>query len=106
MFSRLLKKQQALVGIDIKDSSIRVLELKKTSNAFRIEAFAQVPTPVDAIEGATIKNEAPIVEALNEALKLSKTKARYAAIAIPDSLVITKVIQLDEGLSRSQTQRF
>lgn len=80
MFSRLLKKQQALVGIDIKDSSIRVLELKKTSNAFRIEAFAQVPTPVDAIEGATIKNEAPIVEALNEALKLSKTnqkKLRY-----------------------------
>jgi type IV pilus assembly protein PilM len=92
-------KKRNLIGIDISASSVKLLELSRSGNRYCVEAFAVVTLPPETVADKMIRNSAAFAIAIKQALLESKTLARFAVIAIADSLAITKVIHMDKGMT-------
>ncbi|RMH15251.1 MAG: pilus assembly protein PilM [Gammaproteobacteria bacterium] len=91
------KKDLPFVGIDISTSAVKLLELSKQGDLFRVESFGVAPL---LHEGE--KNESDI-DAYGNAVKLVKnrsgTSAKLAAVAVPVSAAITKRLTMPAGLN-------
>lgn len=97
-------KHDSLLGVDIGSSSMRVLELKQTAAGFMVQAYASEPLPDNTVEGNTIKDINRLALALKKLVDKSLSKTRSVAVAVPDSSVITKVVQLEEDLSETERE--
>jgi len=92
------KKRPPLVGIDISASSVKVLELAKNGDSYRVERFAAEPVPQNAIVEHAITEVEQVAEVVQRAVKRSGTKLKNAAVAVPSTHVITKVLRIPKGL--------
>ncbi len=92
------KKRPPLVGIDISASSVKVLELSKSGDSYRVERFAAEPVPQNAIVEHAITEVEQVAEVVQRAVKRSGTKLKNAAVAVASTHVITKVIKIPKDL--------
>jgi type IV pilus assembly protein PilM len=101
-FALFQKKAPLLVGVDISSSSIKLLELSSTAQGYRIESYAIEHLPADAIRETEIKNVEAVGLAIDRVVKRSRTHCKYGALAVTGSGVITKVIQMNAGLTDNE----
>jgi type IV pilus assembly protein PilM len=100
MPSFLKKKSQPLLGIDISNSTIKVVELVVGDKTpMRLERYAVENIEKGSIVDGNIDNADSVAEALNRALKKLGSRTKNVAIALPSAAVITKRITLPRGLS-------
>ncbi len=92
------KKQQPLLGIDITTAAIKLLELSKTSNGYKVESYGVAPLPFDILD-KSITDVDMIGNAIKAAVKQSGTKLKHAAVAVTGSSVITRKIGMPNTLS-------
>lgn len=97
-------KQESLLGVDIGSSSLRVLELKQTASGYMVQSYASEPLPDNTVEGNNIKDVDRLGLALKKLVDKSLSKTKQVAVAVPDSSVITKVVQLEEDLSETEKE--
>jgi len=90
-----------VLGLDISAASIKLLELSKDGEGYRVESYAIEPLPFDAVQEREIKNIEAVGEAIARAVARSQTKIKKGAIAVTGSSVITKVIPMNASLSES-----
>lgn len=98
-------RSRPLIGVDVSSSAVKMLELTDSGKGMRrVERYAIVPLPRDAVQdGAIAKNE--VVEAaMREAWKLLNTRTRDVAMALPASSVITKKIMLPGSASEAEIE--
>jgi len=95
---------KVLVGLDITTSSVKLIELIQSGQAYRVESYAAEPTPPNAINEKAIVDAEAVGEAIRRAVKRSGTKIRDAAFAISGDAVITKVIQMPSNLADSDLE--
>jgi type IV pilus assembly protein PilM len=88
------KSTKPLLGLDITTSSVKLIELSKSGDTYRVEAYAAEPTPLNAINEKAIVDAQAVGEAVRRAVKRSGTKTREAAVAISGDAAITKTIQM------------
>jgi len=88
-----------LVGLDISTTSVKLVELSRKGGQYRLESYAVEPMPQNVVEGDDIKDLEAAGEAIKRAIKRSGTRAKFAAVAVPASAVITKVIAMPAALS-------
>jgi type IV pilus assembly protein PilM len=101
---RLFKSKAPMVGIDISSTSVKLLELKQRGEHYEVESYAAVAVPSGAVIEKEIKDGPVLAETIAKALAQSKSKAKYAALALPDSSVIRKVIALDKTLTDDEME--
>ncbi len=94
----LLKKNNVLLGIDISTAAIKLLELSRQSNRFRVESFSVAPLPQEAVIDKNIANVDVVADAIRQAVKNSGTKLKSACVAVAGSSVMTKVITMPTNL--------
>jgi len=94
----LKKKKPAVLGVDISSTTIKLLELSRGSGAFKVESYAVLPLPANAVVEKNIVDSDAVANAIQAALLRSKSKLTSAAAAVTGSSVITKVIELDADL--------
>lgn len=99
-------KKDEILGIDINDLFVEILSLNQTQQKIFIDAFAHAALPETAILETEIKEIKTITTALEKVLKLSKTSKRKAAIALPDSSVMTRIITMEKGLSELELEEY
>lgn len=87
-------KSQPLLGLDISSSAVKVLELKQQADGYRVEAYAVVPLPPEAVVEKSIVDVDAVGERIRRAVQQSGTKLKLASMAVPSSAVITKVIPM------------
>lgn len=104
MLNFISRQQPSLAGIDISSSSVKLLEIVKHNNQPKVLSYSSVALPANAIEDKHIKNEDMVIHAIRSAIEKSGSKAKRAVIAVPDSSVITKVIQMDASLSEMELE--
>jgi len=97
-------KQSSLVGVDISSTSVKLLELSRTKSGYRIESYAVEPLPANAVNEKSLQDVEAVGEAVKRALKRSGSKRKFAAVAVPSAMVITKVIQMPDGLKPSELE--
>ncbi|MHB1951959.1 MAG: type IV pilus assembly protein PilM, partial [Acidiferrobacteraceae bacterium] len=98
------KKKPATVGIDISASSVKVLELSREGEHYRVERYAVEPLPQNAIVEHAITEIEQVAETIGRALKRSGTRTRRAAIAMAASHVICKSITAPRNLGERELQ--
>ncbi len=98
------KKTKQLLGLDVTTSSVKLIELSKGSNGFRVDAYSAEPTPPNSITEKTIVDVKAVGEAISRAVKRAGTRTRDAALAISGDAAITKVIQMPANLGASELE--
>jgi type IV pilus assembly protein PilM len=98
------RKQNAVLGIDISASSVKLLELGKIGSRYRVESFAVAPIPQDTMVDKNAANVNVMVEAIKVALKKSGSKLKQATIAVSGSAVMTKSITMPASLNDDEME--
>ena len=98
------RKRPMLLGIDISTAAIKLLELSKTDNRYRVESFGVVPLPQDAVVEKTIVNVEAIGNSVRAVVAQSGTRLKHVAVAVAASSVIPKQITLPANLSDDEME--
>ena len=104
MFGLLKNKSNAVLGVDISSTSVKVLELGLSGSQYKVEAFSVEPLPPGAVVENNIHELDVTGEAVAKALSQSRTSLKSAAVAVSGSAVITKNIDMDASLSDAEME--
>jgi type IV pilus assembly protein PilM len=83
-------------GLDIGSSAVKVVQLRPSGGGFRLVAFASVPLPPDAITEGTIREPAPVIEAIGEATSEAGIGSRDAVVGLSGRELIIKKVQIPD----------
>jgi len=98
------RKKPPLVGLDISSTAVKLLELSRSGDRYRVEAYAVEPLPPNAVVEKNIADVEAVGETIRRAVRRSGTRARHAAVAVAGSAVITKVITMPASLSEEEME--
>jgi len=98
------RKNSPLLGVDISSTSIKILELARSGNRYRIESYAVEPLPPNSVVEKNISDVELVGEAVGRAVKKSGTKTKNAACAVAGSAVITKIISMPSDLNEDEME--
>lgn len=93
------KRTQPVLGIDISSSSIKLLELSRNGDQYRVESYAVASLPPNAVVEKNIAEVDAVADVLRAVQGRSKSKVKTVAVAVAGSAVITKLIDMPSGLS-------
>ena len=93
-----------LLGLDITTSSVKLIELSKSGDNYRVEAFAAEATPINAVNEKAIVDAQVVGDAVRRAVKRSGARSRDAAVAISGDAAITKTIQLPASFNENELE--
>ena len=97
-------KASRTLGIDISSTTVKLLELRRDGDHYRVESYAVSPLPAEAVVEKNV-NQIEVVGALiSDLVSRSKTKASQAVAAVAGSSVIVKTIAMPAGLSEEDLE--
>lgn len=97
-------RKPQLIGVDISSTSVKLIELARDGDGYRVESYAVEPLPPDAVVEKTLQDVNAVGEALKRALKRSGTKAEVCALAVAGSAVITKIITMPKAMGDEEME--
>ena len=104
MFSFLGKKPPSVLGLDISSTSVKLIELSKSGDRYRVESYGVEPMPENAVVEKSINDVEGVGEAIQRLVERCKTKSKDAAVAVAGSAVITKTIEMNAALSEEEME--
>tara|TARA_R110002073_G_scaffold46764_1_gene127374 strand:+ start:20192 stop:21190 length:999 start_codon:yes stop_codon:yes gene_type:complete len=78
---------------------VKLLELSHTQGQYRVESYAVTSLPQDAVIEKNVNDVDGVANAIRTVVAQSRTKLKTVAAAVAGSSVITKMIDMPEGLS-------
>lgn len=94
----------SVLGIDISATSVKVIELSGSDTSQHVVDYGSEPIAADAVDGHIIKDVAGVAHAIRQLVARCGFKTRKAVVAVRDSAIISKVIQVNEGLSDAEME--
>jgi type IV pilus assembly protein PilM len=98
------RKKPELLGIDISTVAVKLLELSKVGSHFRVESYGVAPLPPDAVVDKNITRVEAVGNIIKAVVKQSGSRLKHAAVAVPGSTVITKIISLPASLNEDELE--
>lgn len=99
ILSFLDKKAKPVIGLDISSTSVKLLELSRSGDRYRVESYTVKALPPNAVVEKNIADPVAVAEVVRAMVKQSKTKLKHAAVAVAGSAVITKMIDMPMDLN-------
>lgn len=93
-----------MLGLDISSTSVKLLELSKSGTRYKVESYGVEPLPENAVVEKNISDVEGVGEAIRRLLDRTKSKVKYAAVAVAGSAVITKTIEMPENMSEDEME--
>lgn len=87
------------LGIDIGASAIRLLELSRRGQGYRVEAYACEALPSGVMAEHSVADVERLSQILVRLVQRSKTRLAQAVVAVSGASVITRLIEVEAGLS-------
>jgi type IV pilus assembly protein PilM len=99
------RKHPPMIGLDISSSSVKLVELSQSpSGEYILDRFASEPFEKGWIADGQIEKFDEVAEAVRKVVNKSGTRTKHAAMAMPQSAVITKKIMLPAGLREEEME--
>lgn len=95
----LTKSSKQILGVDIGSRYVKALLLSQKGKRYCIDAIACEPVYGNAMQEREIKDYDAVNHALKKVKKSLGTSVKNIAIAISGSTVLTKVVDMDQGLT-------
>ena len=96
--------QAALIGVDISSTAIKLLQLSRTGDRYRVEHYAVEPLPPNAVVEKSVVELEQVAEAIRRAVERAGSKSRHVAAAVAGNSVITKLIPMPAELSEDELE--
>ncbi|HEX3694182.1 MAG TPA: type IV pilus assembly protein PilM [Polyangia bacterium] len=93
------------IGLDIGSSSIKILQVKRTSKGIRLLDFGIEPLPAQTIVDGSIMDQSSVVEAIRKLKTTLGIRNKRVATAISGHSVIIKKIQLPQMTADELSQQ-
>jgi len=93
------RKGAPVLGIDVSSTTVKLLELSHAQGQYRVESYAVASLPQDAVIEKNVNDVDGVANAIRTVVAQSRTKLKTVAAAVAGSSVITKMIDMPEGLS-------
>ena len=93
------RKSAPILGIDISETAVKLLELSQRGSNYQVESYAVEPIAPNSVTEKTINDIDQVGETIASVVEKSGTKTKNAAVCVAGSSVITKVINMPSGLS-------
>ena len=93
-----------MIGLDISSSAVKLIELSRSGDGYRVEAYRVMPLPPNTVVEKNIADLDALSEVIEAVVKRSGTKLRDTVAAVSGSSVITKEIELPAGLTELQME--
>ena len=103
-FDFFTKPSKPMLGMDISSSAVKLIELSKTGDRFKVEAYRVLPLPPNTIVDKNIADLDALSETIAAVVKRSGSKLTDIVAAVSSSSVITKEIELPAGLTELQME--
>ena len=105
MLNRLYRKpNKGLVGVDVSSTSVKLLELSVKNGRYWVESYAVMPLPENSVVEKSILNPEAVADALERVVNLANPHTTHVAIAVPTSMVIHKIIEMDADMSDEERE--
>lgn len=88
-----------MLGLDISSTSVKMLEISRQGDSYRVENYAVKPLPANAVVEKNINDPEVVAQVVKALVQSSRTKIKDAAVAVAGSSVITKLIEMPADLS-------
>ncbi|HLS97131.1 MAG: pilus assembly protein PilM [Porticoccaceae bacterium] len=99
LFGFLKAKSRPVLGLDITSSSVKLIELSRSGNKYRVESYMVRPLPPNTVVEKNINDVEALADTIRKLVAQAKPKSRDVAAAVAGSAVITKMIEMPVGLS-------
>jgi len=99
------QKQPIVLGLDISSTAIKLLELGRSGDRFRVESYAVEPLPANSVIEKNIADVEAVGEAIKRAVKRSASRTKPASVAVAGSAVITKIIAMPASLTEDEMEQ-
>ena len=93
-----------LFGVDVSSSAVKVVQLSKSGNKFKVEYYGVDPLPANAVVEKNITEVDFVSASISNAVRRAGIKRKNAAIAVSGSAVITKTIKMPSDLSEDELE--
>jgi type IV pilus assembly protein PilM len=90
--SSLFRTSNALLGIDISTTAIKVLQLEALGKGYQVSAYATASLAKGVVTNGGIEKLASVVDALERCLTRCGVNVKQAAIAMPTQAVTSRVL--------------
>lgn len=81
-------------GIDLRPSSVTLVEVTRTGSSFYFKKPVCEMLPVGALDGTAVHDSSAVISSLKKLSKQITHSGRKAAVAIPDTVVLSKRVQI------------
>ena len=75
------RRSRPVIGLDITTSSIKLIELSRSGDGYRVESYAAEPSPPNAINEKAIVDAQAVGEAVRRAVKRAGARSTCTSIA-------------------------
>jgi len=82
------------LGLDIGSHTIKLIELVYSGNSFALSAAGSIPTPPKALTSTVPADTQAVADTIKKLLKDTGAKSKNVNIALPESKVFTRVIEV------------
>ena len=89
---------RSLLGIDISSSAVKLLELSRSGEKYRVESYAVMSLASQVVVEKNIADVEQVGDVVRAVHSRSRSKLKRAAVAVPGSAIITKVLHMPAGL--------
>lgn len=93
-----------LIGVDISSTAVKLLQLSRTGDRYRVEHYAVEPLPPNSVVEKNVVEIDQVADAIRRAVERSGSKTKSAAAAVAGSSVITKLIPMPADLSEDELE--
>ena len=98
------KSQPPRIGVDISSTAVKLLQLSRAGDRYRVEHYAIEPLPANAVVDKNIAEPQAVGDAIRRAMARCGSKARHAVGAVGGSAVITKLIPMPSDLTEDDLE--
>ena len=92
------RKATQVLGLDVSSTTVKLLELSYSGERYRVESYAVSSLPQDAVIEKNVNDVEGVSNAIRTVVAQSRTKLKNVAAAVAGSSVITKIIDMPQGL--------
>lgn len=99
VLSFLSKKTKPLLGLDISSTTVKLIELTRQGDGYRVENYSVRPLPAGVVVEKNITDVDAVAQVVKATVQQARSKVKDVALAVPGSAVITKTIEMPAGLT-------
>lgn len=94
---------KSILGLDIGSHSIKLIEIGHAGNIKTLFAAGNIPTPPKALTSSLEADHRAVAQSIRQLMKETGAKSNSVSIALPESQVFTRVIEMPALSSRELT---